>query len=136
MCSWVPKKGKLVLLLSTLHQTNEIAQSGKPEIIEFYNQTKAGVDALDQKVDHYSTYQKTKHWPQTVFTIFLTLQPTMHLFCSSHGHQRKILILNKRARCKFLSMLGEALIKHNIIARSQLTTAYCSLRRVRSHAHA
>ena len=40
-------------LLSILHQTNEIAQSGKPEINEFYNQTKAGVDALDQKVHHY-----------------------------------------------------------------------------------
>ena len=67
MCSCIPKKGKLVVLLSTLHQTNEIAQSGKPEIFEFYNQTKAGVDALDQKVRHYSTYWKTKHWPQAVF---------------------------------------------------------------------
>ena len=56
-----------MLLLSTLHQTNEIAQSGKLEIIEFHNQTKAGVDALDQKVRHYSTCWKTKRWPQAVF---------------------------------------------------------------------
>ena len=98
-----------MLLLSTLHQTNEIAQSGKPEIIEFYNQTKAGVDALDQKVDHYSTYQKTKHWPQAVFTIFLTLLPTMHLFCSSYGHQRKILILNKEHVVSFFQCLEKLL---------------------------
>ena len=67
MCLWVPNKEKLLLLLSTLHQTDEIALGGKPEIIEFYNQTKVGVDALDQNVRHYSTYQKTKHWPQAIF---------------------------------------------------------------------
>ena len=67
MCLWVPSKEKLLLPLSTLHQTNEIVLSGKPEIIEFYNQTKVGVDALDQKVRHYPTYQKTKHCPQAVF---------------------------------------------------------------------
>ena len=67
MCLWVPSKEKLLLPLSNLHQTNEIVLSGKPEIIEFYNQTKVGVDALDQKVRHYPTYQKTKHCPQAVF---------------------------------------------------------------------
>ena len=56
-----------MLLLSTLHQINEIAQNGKPEIIEFYNQTKAGVDALDEKVHHYSTYQKTEALASSCF---------------------------------------------------------------------
>ena len=42
-----------MLLLSNLHQANEIPQSRKPEIIEFYNQKKLGVDALNQKVCHY-----------------------------------------------------------------------------------
>ena len=59
MCSWVPKKNKLVLLLSTAHQSDKIGESGKPEIVEFYNETKAGVDALNQKVRHYTTYRKT-----------------------------------------------------------------------------
>ena len=53
MCSLVPKNGKLVFRMSTLHQTNEIAQSRKPEIIEFYNETKGSIGALDQKIRHY-----------------------------------------------------------------------------------
>ena len=62
MCSWVPKKNKLVLLLST-----EIGESAKPEIGEFYNEIKARVDALYQKVRHYTTYRKTKRWPMAAF---------------------------------------------------------------------
>ena len=50
MCLCVPKRNKHVLLLSTAHQYDKICESGKPEIVEFYNKTKAGVDALDQKV--------------------------------------------------------------------------------------
>ena len=44
------KKNKFALLLSTAHQSDNFVESGKPEIVEFYNETKAGVDALDQKV--------------------------------------------------------------------------------------
>ena len=111
MCSWVPKKGKLVLLLSTFYQTNEIAQSRKPEIIEFYNQTKASVDALDQKVRQNSTYQKTKHWPQAVFYNILDIAAynTYVLFKlrpSAQGFN-----FEQRARYKFLAMLGEARTK-------------------------
>ena len=56
MVSWHPKQSKFVLLLLSLHHNSNIAESGKPEIVEFYNKTKAGVDALDQKVCHYTTY--------------------------------------------------------------------------------
>ena len=44
MVSWHPKRSKFVLLLSSLHHNNNIVESGKPEIVEFYNKTKAGVD--------------------------------------------------------------------------------------------
>ena len=67
MCLWVPKQNKLVLLLSNAHQSDKIGESGKPEIVEIYNETKAGVDALDQKVRHYRSYHKTRGWPVVVF---------------------------------------------------------------------
>ena len=35
MSLWVPKKNKLVFLLSTAHQSDKIDESGKPEIVEF-----------------------------------------------------------------------------------------------------
>ena len=56
MVSWHPKRSKFVLLVSSLHHNSNIDEIGKPEIVEFYNKTKAGVDALDKKVRHYTTY--------------------------------------------------------------------------------
>ena len=35
-----------------MHHDDKTGDSGKPEIVEFYNKTKAGVDVLDQKVRH------------------------------------------------------------------------------------
>ena len=40
---------------------------GKPEIVYFYNKTKSGVDALDQKVSHYSCRRKIRRWPMALF---------------------------------------------------------------------
>ena len=48
------KKKKNVLLLSSMHSLPSLENSGKPEIIEFYNSTKGGVDALDQMCAIYS----------------------------------------------------------------------------------
>ena len=52
MVSWYPKQVQVAFLLSTIHHDDKIDDSGKPEIVEFYNKTKAGVDVLDQKVRH------------------------------------------------------------------------------------
>ena len=57
----------LVFLLSTAHQSDKIRESGKPEMVEFYNKTKVGVDAIDRKVRHYTTCSKMMRWPMAVF---------------------------------------------------------------------
>ena len=62
-----PKQSTFVLLLSSLHHNSNIVESGKPEIVEFYNKIKGGVDALDQNIRHYATYQKMHHWSLAVF---------------------------------------------------------------------
>ena len=72
MVVWYPKQAKVVLLLSTMHHDNKIGDCGKPEIVEFYK-TNEGVDALDQKVCHYTTYRKTSRWPLAVFYNILDL---------------------------------------------------------------
>ena len=122
MCLWVPKKNKLVLLLSIGHQSDKIGESRKPEIVEFYNETKAGVDALDQKVRHYTTYCKTKRWSMVVFYIILDIAAynayvLFKLLPASTGFN-----LNHRPRYRFLMMLREMMIKPNIVTRSQLVT--------------
>ena len=67
MVSWHPKRSKFVPLLSSLHHNSNIVEIATPEIVEFYDKTEGGVDALDQKVRHYTTYRKTHHWPLAVF---------------------------------------------------------------------
>lgn len=55
LVSYVPKKNKNVLLLSTTHDHPSISSSSKkPTIIEFYNRTKSGVDTFDMMCTNMS----------------------------------------------------------------------------------
>jgi hypothetical protein len=50
LVSFISKKNKAVLLTSSMHHDEQTdQQTGKPEIIEFYNGTKGRVNALDEK---------------------------------------------------------------------------------------
>lgn len=63
-----PKKNKSVVLLSSQHSSPTIDDdTSKPEIITYYNSTKAGVDTLDQVVRYYSSKRATKRWPLAIF---------------------------------------------------------------------
>lgn len=53
----------MVLLLSSMHNQPKIGETGKPEIIEFYNSTKGGVDTFDEMCSIYSCHRKTRRWP-------------------------------------------------------------------------
>jgi hypothetical protein len=65
LVSYVPKKNRAVLLLSTMHQSNHTdpSNSNKSEINLYYNSTKGGVDTLDQMAHAYSVKRKTNRWP-------------------------------------------------------------------------
>lgn len=55
MVSYVPKRGKAVIMLSTMHHdksVNENSEKKKPEVIEYYNKTKIGGDLMDQWYEH------------------------------------------------------------------------------------
>lgn len=68
LVSHVPKKNKSVILLSSMHHEEAVDEiSNKPEIIEFYNSTKGGVDALDLKCSNYSCSRRTRRWPNAIF---------------------------------------------------------------------
>lgn len=72
--TYCPKKGKMVLLLSNMHYEAAISEStGKPEVIEYYNSTKAGVDAIDQMCHSYSCSRRTRRWPMAIFYKMLDL---------------------------------------------------------------
>ncbi|UYV83181.1 hypothetical protein LAZ67_23000083 [Cordylochernes scorpioides] len=71
LVSYVPKKSKAVLLLSTMHSNPTIdEESGfqlKPEIVTFYNLTKGGVDMVNQMCGTYSVSRRTNRWPLCLF---------------------------------------------------------------------
>ena len=70
MVSYVPKKNKAVILLSTMHHGISIVEEDpkkRPEIIKFYNETKIGVDLVDQMVQTYTCKRQTGRWPFILF---------------------------------------------------------------------
>lgn len=70
LLSWVPKKGKNVLLLSSLHNAAEPQQNRddkKPLVIHDYNTGKGGVDLLDSCIDDFSCKRKTNRYPLVIF---------------------------------------------------------------------
>lgn len=74
MVSYVPKKNKAVVLVSSMHHTKSVdPDTAKPEIIAFYNSTKGGVDTLDMKCSTYSTNRRTRRWPLAIFYAVLNI---------------------------------------------------------------
>lgn len=115
LVSYCPKKGKVVLLLSTMHfqpEVNEETDDKKPVMILDYNSTKGGVDTMDQMVRNYTTKRKTRRWPMALFynmidvsalnayIIWLHLKPEWN---EAKAHRRR----------NFLKELGKSLIQAN-----------------------
>lgn len=121
LVSYCPKKGKVVLLLSTMHFQPEVSEATdkKPLMILDYNATKAGVDTMDQMVRNYTTKRKTRRWPMALFynmvdvsalnafIIWMHLKPDWN---ESSDHRRR----------RFLLELGKSLIQANQERRVQM----------------
>lgn len=74
LASYVPKKNQSVVMISTMHHDKSVDQeSGKPEVIQFYNSTKGGVDSLDQKCANYSVSRRTQRWPFVIFSAIMNI---------------------------------------------------------------
>lgn len=68
LVSYVPKKNKIVLLLSSMHHNKAIdSKTKKPEIIMYYNANKGATDAFDQKCHTFSVARRTQRWPLKFF---------------------------------------------------------------------
>lgn len=66
--SYVPKKNRSVILLSTMHDDGSIdAETGKPNIILDYNAFKGGVDTVDKMCSAFSVSRRTRRWPLAIF---------------------------------------------------------------------
>ncbi|KAJ8928742.1 hypothetical protein NQ314_018651 [Rhamnusium bicolor] len=90
--SYVTKKNKAVILLSSVHH-NEYTdpQTGKPKIIEYYNCNKGGVDSLNEKYSVYGTGRRTQRWPMAIFYGLLDISSVnSYILHQSHRDDTKI----------------------------------------------
>ncbi|KAG5861322.1 hypothetical protein JTB14_009350 [Gonioctena quinquepunctata] len=111
--NYVPKQNKSVILLSSMHHDDRVDNTiKKPDIILFYNSTKAGVDALDEKCANYSTSRRSRKWPTTVFYCILNISGVnsrvLYQF-ARHG--------GEISRYNYLKELGSALCYQHVHTR-------------------
>ena len=120
LVSYVPKKGRQVTLLSSMHHDTTVNEEAhkKPEIISYYNKTKGGVDRMDQMVRNYSCRSKINRWPMTfffnmigvagiaAFVVWITKNPSWN---ENKSHRLRL----------FLQQLGRSLVDSHLRQRRQ-----------------
>nr|XP_022911139.1 piggyBac transposable element-derived protein 4-like [Onthophagus taurus] len=116
--SYVPKKNKNVVLLSTMHLEDgtideTTGEDSKPEIITFYNMTKGGVDVVDKLCSTYSTARKTNRWPLVLLFRILDLA-SVNSYVVFQGNNPQ----SKMNRKSFLQELGFTLVAQQVQTRA------------------
>lgn len=117
LCSYVPKKNRIVTLLSTMHTTiNTDGPKCKPEAIIYYNSTKGGVDSMDKMLTHYTTKRRTLRWPQAMFynIIDVAALATYIIYSKNNPFTSK----SSHSRRTFLQDLGKQLAMPTIEERA------------------
>lgn len=127
LVSYTPKKNKNVLLLSTMHQGCSVSKtSGKPEIIETYNQTKGAVDTLDQMCSIMSSSRKTKRWPLCLFFGMLNIAcVNSYILYNAHKTKRRQKLISRKA---YMLELYKLLVAPWLEERVKIPTLQRSLR--------
>ncbi|XP_044742586.1 piggyBac transposable element-derived protein 4-like [Chrysoperla carnea] len=132
LVSYVPKKNKNVLVLSTLHYSNQIdANSGekmKPEMITFYNSTKGGVDTVDELKGIYTTARETKRWPMVIFYSFLNISGINAQIIYKDNNLTNQNLNPNLTRREFLKTLSLELIQPHLLDRLKETRLTMELR--------
>ncbi|XP_054834881.1 piggyBac transposable element-derived protein 4-like isoform X1 [Eublepharis macularius] len=117
LVSYVPKKGKAMIVLSSMHNSAAISGSrSKPEVIMYYNKTKGGVDVCGKMVSTFTSKHMVHRWPMVVFSNILDiacLNAYIVWMENNPGWAEK-----KSQRRLFLIELGLELIKPWIQARN------------------
>lgn len=117
MISYVPKKNRSVILLSSMHYSNSVhGIKNKPEAIHFYNRNKAGVDVMDQMLGTYSCKRKTNRWPVAFFYNMLDISAMASYVIYNYLRPND----KTDARRKFLHLLCEQLVTPQAEKRSSI----------------
>jgi hypothetical protein len=120
LISYVPKKNKCVIILSTAHNKIEInTDTKKPEAVLYYNKTKGGVDTVDHLIENFTCRRKTNRWTFNVLMYLLDLA-AHNSYCMLKIKGKNFLSNNKnKERRMQLEALSLALIDPLIKLRSE-----------------
>lgn len=119
LVSYMTKKNKCVILLSTMHDDDDICpETGKPQIILDYNRTKGGVDTVDQMCANYSTKRKTYRWPLAIFLRFLDMAGINAYVIHAANNTAKT--YKKKTRLEFLEGLAFGLLEEHLKERAKI----------------
>lgn len=88
-------------------------ETGKPEIIIDYNQTKGGVDVVDKMCEAYNCARATRRWPMVIFYSAMNVAGINSYIVYNSNTQTKI------DRRRFLENLGFQLLDEHIRRRAQ-----------------
>ncbi len=120
LVSYIPKKNKSVLVLSTQHHESKVeGPKKKPEIISYYNATKSGVDNLDHLIAMNTCKRKSNRWPMVMMYNMIDVASVAGMviwLCNYPNWQKQAC---GRKRRKYLIELGESLIQDQIERRVQ-----------------
>lgn len=120
LASYVPKRNSSVVMISSMHHDNSIDDtSGKPEIIIFYNSTKGGVDALDQKCANYSVSRRTQRWPCVIFSAILNIASANGFVLWKASNSGK-----RMKRNHYIKQIGQDLIRPFVIERRAVYSSF------------
>jgi hypothetical protein len=122
IASYVPKKNKSVILLSTHHHEPDIDYdlvANKPEMINFYNRNKWPVDAYDQKAEDKSCRRKTHRWTVNVFYFLVDCAAQNAASLSLFQRENESIIVRDRLRFRQneLEILANSLLSPNALDR-------------------
>jgi hypothetical protein len=119
LVSYMAKREKVVNILSTTHRKTIVdvnTEKKKPDVVHYYNSTKGGVDAVDERVGTYSVKFKCRRWHVTFFCNILDLSAfngfVIHSLHDPIWNNKKL-----HRRRLYLLELGNALLREHIKRR-------------------
>ncbi|GBP29429.1 PiggyBac transposable element-derived protein 4 [Eumeta japonica] len=109
LMSYVPKKNKTVMMISSMHHIESTdSTKGIPEIISFYNSSKGGVDSLDEKCAKYSCARRSRRWPLVIFYRILDIAAANSFILSNYDSANRLM---------FMKILGKSLVTPHLERR-------------------
>ncbi|UYV70560.1 hypothetical protein LAZ67_7003537 [Cordylochernes scorpioides] len=115
LVSYVPKKRKSVILISSMHHDNKCDETtGTPDIIMDYNLTKGGVDTIDQIVSNFSTSRRSRRSPLALFYALLDITALNSYIIFNYQIDKK----DQKERSTFIVDLGRSLIDEHLATRN------------------